>query len=62
MRRVWHVARSDREYVESGIVGREVAGGTMVVEDVADDSEVERASGAVVFASDSLGVPSADAR
>lgn len=48
MRRVWHVERSEGVYAdvdegEEAMVGMEVAGGTMVVEDVVDDTEVVEA-------------------
>lgn len=61
MRRVWQVESSSSEYVDgddSEVVGMEFAGGTMVVEDVADDSDVEDAdsivAGAGAGADDSL--------
>jgi hypothetical protein len=49
IRRVWQEERSEGEYVDWGelvkseTVGKEVAGGTIVVEDVADDSDVDEA-------------------
>jgi hypothetical protein len=53
MRRVWQVESSSGEYVDredSEMVGMEFAGGTMVVEDVADDSDVEDAERVVAGA------------
>lgn len=47
MRRVWQVDTSDREYEDvaefdgADAEGRELAGGTMVVEEVVDDAEME---------------------
>jgi hypothetical protein len=47
MRRVWQVNTSDKEYEFVGgsegadADGRELAGGTMVVEEVVDDAEMD---------------------